>query len=237
MLTFTVALKDKGVPVPHIAKKLTIKVGKNAGKSPSVASLYRALAEAEEAAAHDGLSLRPKPVRIRRPEDPLAPEEINLRERLQAQPPPQRRATAQGQGDDASAGVVPLARLRRQRWARTGSRKSHLGEQLELDPPARSSTDSGISSAALRARRLSSCTLIMTAVLGAASIELVDGPGRAPSPGSGPTWVPYFPWATSALQARGLAGCLRAEVQVRGSGPAPRRKRSTTSWARRSADA
>lgn len=34
MLTFAVALKDKGVPVPEIAKKLTIKAGKNAGKSP-----------------------------------------------------------------------------------------------------------------------------------------------------------------------------------------------------------
>ncbi|SBW23069.1 hypothetical protein FDG2_3529 [Candidatus Protofrankia californiensis] len=41
-------LKDKGVPVPEIAKKLTIKTGKNAGKSPSVASLYRALAEADQ---------------------------------------------------------------------------------------------------------------------------------------------------------------------------------------------
>ncbi|MFF3432379.1 hypothetical protein [Streptomyces sp. NPDC002602] len=88
MLTFAVALKDKGVPVPEIAKKLTIKVGKNAGKSSSVASLYRALAEAEEAAADDGLPLRPKPVRIRRPEDSLTPEEIDLRERLQAQPHP-----------------------------------------------------------------------------------------------------------------------------------------------------
>ncbi|CAM5641682.1 hypothetical protein SAVIM338S_06288 [Streptomyces avidinii] len=85
MLTFAVAFKDKGVPVPEIAKKLTIKVGKNAGKSPSVASLYQALAEA---AADDGLPLRPKPVRIRRPEDPLTPEEIDLRERLQAQPHP-----------------------------------------------------------------------------------------------------------------------------------------------------
>jgi DNA invertase Pin-like site-specific DNA recombinase len=37
-LTFALALKDKGVPVPNIAKKLTIKTGKNAGKSPSVAS-------------------------------------------------------------------------------------------------------------------------------------------------------------------------------------------------------
>ncbi|MEU9064016.1 hypothetical protein AB0D13_35475 [Streptomyces sp. NPDC048430] len=88
MLTFAVALKDKGVPVPEIAKKLTIKTGKSAGKSPSVASLYRALAEAEEAAADDGLPRRPKPVRIRRPEDPLTPEEIDLRERLQAQPRP-----------------------------------------------------------------------------------------------------------------------------------------------------
>ncbi|MFD5519606.1 recombinase family protein [Streptomyces sp. NPDC127066] len=88
MLTFAVALKDKGVPVPEIAKKLTIKTGKNAGKSPSVASLYRALAESEEAAADDGLPLRPTPVRIRRPEDPLTPEEIDLRERLQAQPHP-----------------------------------------------------------------------------------------------------------------------------------------------------
>ncbi|MEV6672892.1 hypothetical protein [Streptomyces sp. NPDC051162] len=73
---------------PEIAKKLTNKVGKNAGKSPSVASLYRALAEAEEAAADDGLPLRPKPVRIRRAGEPLTAEEIDLRERLQAQPHP-----------------------------------------------------------------------------------------------------------------------------------------------------
>jgi DNA invertase Pin-like site-specific DNA recombinase len=48
MLTFALALNDKGVPVPEIAKKLTIKTGKNKNKSPSVASLYRALAEVEE---------------------------------------------------------------------------------------------------------------------------------------------------------------------------------------------
>lgn len=47
MLTFAVALKAKGTPVPEIAKKLTIKTGKNAGRNPSVASLYRALAEAD----------------------------------------------------------------------------------------------------------------------------------------------------------------------------------------------
>ncbi|WP_229898758.1 hypothetical protein [Streptomyces hiroshimensis] len=66
----------------------TIKTGKNAGKNPSVASLYRALADAEDAATDHGLPLRPKPVRIRRPEDPLTPEEIDLRERLQSQPHP-----------------------------------------------------------------------------------------------------------------------------------------------------
>ncbi|MFJ5840716.1 recombinase family protein [Streptomyces shenzhenensis] len=96
MLTFAVALKDKGVPVPDIAKKLTIKVGKNAGKHPSVASLYRALAEAEAAAADDDLPLRPKPVRIRRPEGPLTPEEIDLRDRLQAQPHPNAGGTSRG---------------------------------------------------------------------------------------------------------------------------------------------
>ncbi len=47
MPTFAQALKDKGVPVPEIAKKITIKTGKNAGRHPSVASLYRAFADAE----------------------------------------------------------------------------------------------------------------------------------------------------------------------------------------------
>ncbi|MGW1376918.1 recombinase family protein [Streptomyces sp. NPDC002446] len=47
MLTFAVTLKAKGTPVPEIAKKLTIKTGKNAGRNPSVASLYRALAEVD----------------------------------------------------------------------------------------------------------------------------------------------------------------------------------------------
>lgn len=84
-LTFALALKDKGVPVPEIAKKLTIKTGINAGKSPSVASLCRAFTEAEQAAADDGLPVRPKRVRVRRPDDPLTPEEADLRARLQAQ--------------------------------------------------------------------------------------------------------------------------------------------------------
>ncbi|MFG3474595.1 hypothetical protein ACGF3K_04895 [Streptomyces sp. NPDC047980] len=43
---------------------------------------------ARQAAADDGPPLHPKPVRIRRPGNPLTPEEIDLRERLQAQPHP-----------------------------------------------------------------------------------------------------------------------------------------------------
>jgi DNA invertase Pin-like site-specific DNA recombinase len=43
-LLFARALRDKGVPIPVIAQKVTIKTGKNAGRHPSTASLYRALA-------------------------------------------------------------------------------------------------------------------------------------------------------------------------------------------------
>lgn len=88
MLTFAVALEDRGVPVPETAGKPTAEVGRNAGRPPSVASPYRALAEAEAATVDDGLPLRPKSVRIRRPGGPPASEEIDLRERLQAQPHP-----------------------------------------------------------------------------------------------------------------------------------------------------
>ena len=45
MLIFARVLRDKGVPIPAIAGKLTIKTGKNAGRHPSIASLYRALAD------------------------------------------------------------------------------------------------------------------------------------------------------------------------------------------------
>jgi len=55
MIIFARALHDKGVPVPEIAAKLVINTGKNAGRHPSVASVYRALADdaatAAEAAA------------------------------------------------------------------------------------------------------------------------------------------------------------------------------------------
>lgn len=43
-LIYARALRDAGTPIPEIAAKLTIKTGKNAGKHPSVASVYRALA-------------------------------------------------------------------------------------------------------------------------------------------------------------------------------------------------
>lgn len=74
MLIFALALKDKGTPVPLIAKKLTIKAGKNAGKSPSVASLYRALKEAEATVVDDTQPVAP------------TPEENDPRERLQSPP-------------------------------------------------------------------------------------------------------------------------------------------------------
>ncbi|WP_328808762.1 recombinase family protein [Nonomuraea montanisoli] len=46
MLTLAQALRAKGIPIPEIAAKLKITTGKNAGRAPSVASLYRALADA-----------------------------------------------------------------------------------------------------------------------------------------------------------------------------------------------
>lgn len=42
---FARALRDKGTPMPDIVKKLTIKTGKNVGQHPSIATLYRVLAE------------------------------------------------------------------------------------------------------------------------------------------------------------------------------------------------
>jgi len=83
---FAQALKDKGTPIPDIAKKLVIKSGKNAGQHPSVASLYRAFAEAETAAVTDDrYPLRPRPARIRQDGELLTAGEAGLRERLVAQ--------------------------------------------------------------------------------------------------------------------------------------------------------
>jgi DNA invertase Pin-like site-specific DNA recombinase len=53
-LLFARALREAGTPVPEIVKKLTIKTGKNAGRPPSLASVYRALAEVDGAAAAQG---------------------------------------------------------------------------------------------------------------------------------------------------------------------------------------
>ena len=47
MAIFARAVRDQGTPMPDIAQKLKIQSGKNAGKHPSVASLYRALAETD----------------------------------------------------------------------------------------------------------------------------------------------------------------------------------------------
>lgn len=91
-----------------MAKSQTREVRVRLLPNPSVASLYRALAETEDAAADDGLPLRPKPVRIRRPEDPLTLEEIDLRQRLQTQPHP----NAGGPVDDlATVGAQEYAKV------------------------------------------------------------------------------------------------------------------------------
>ncbi|WP_405689030.1 hypothetical protein [Streptomyces sp. NBC_00057] len=113
----------------HDCPKLTIKVGKNAGKSPSVASLYRALAEAEAATVDDGLPLRPKPVRIRRPEDPLTHEEIDLRERLQAQPRPNAEQRAGPSAGDGRAHPDQGSRRRAVRGLPRGHRSGDRGAE------------------------------------------------------------------------------------------------------------
>lgn len=50
MLALALKLREQGVPVPQIAQRLTITAGKNAGKHPSVPTVYRALTEAASAA-------------------------------------------------------------------------------------------------------------------------------------------------------------------------------------------
>ena len=86
MLVQARALRDSGVPIPKIAEKLTIATGKNAGKHPSVASLYRALSDdAPATAAPDDLPWRPRPARILQDDEPT-PEEEELRQRPQDQP-------------------------------------------------------------------------------------------------------------------------------------------------------
>jgi len=48
MAAYARSLRANGVPVPEIARKLVITSGKNQGKRPSVATVYRILAEDEQ---------------------------------------------------------------------------------------------------------------------------------------------------------------------------------------------
>ena len=81
MFTFARALQAKGTPVPEIRKKLVM----NAGRNPSLASVYRVLADDqdENAAAHEGTP-PPRPVRtvICRPDEPLTADETRQRDEL-----------------------------------------------------------------------------------------------------------------------------------------------------------
>ncbi|MEY9928015.1 DNA invertase Pin-like site-specific DNA recombinase [Catenulispora sp. GP43] len=59
MLSQARTLRAEGVPVPEIASRLTISTGKNAGRHPSLASVYRALSEVDPTAdvqLREGLS-------------------------------------------------------------------------------------------------------------------------------------------------------------------------------------
>lgn len=101
MLHTVLRRRANGEPAEPIDPDLIIPTGKRKGQAPSVASIYRALAEHERkeaypeavaAARADFADLqdvgdipRPRRVRIRRPDDPLTPEEVDLRQRLQDQ--------------------------------------------------------------------------------------------------------------------------------------------------------
>ncbi|MFD8563602.1 recombinase family protein [Streptosporangium canum] len=45
MIAYARSLRARGVPVPEIARKLVIPTGKNKGRNPSLASVYRVLGE------------------------------------------------------------------------------------------------------------------------------------------------------------------------------------------------
>jgi DNA invertase Pin-like site-specific DNA recombinase len=49
MVALACRLRDEGTPVPDIAARLTIATGRNAGRHPSIASVYRTLAADDEA--------------------------------------------------------------------------------------------------------------------------------------------------------------------------------------------
>ncbi|WP_198654251.1 hypothetical protein [Nocardia aurea] len=49
MIPYARSLRERGVAVPDIARKLVIPIGKNKGKHPSVASVYRVIADGHPA--------------------------------------------------------------------------------------------------------------------------------------------------------------------------------------------
>jgi hypothetical protein len=100
MLHTVLRRRASGESVEQIQPDLIIGTGKRKGHSPSAASIYRALAEHDKAQAYpEALTQahadfgamtvaeadirRPRHARIRRPEDPVLPEEADLRRRLQ----------------------------------------------------------------------------------------------------------------------------------------------------------
>ncbi|MEU6721963.1 hypothetical protein ABZ897_61910 [Nonomuraea sp. NPDC046802] len=54
MIAYARSLRERGVAVPDIARKLVIPTGKNKGEHPSVASVYRVLADGESVVARGG---------------------------------------------------------------------------------------------------------------------------------------------------------------------------------------
>ncbi|MFI7690078.1 recombinase family protein [Nonomuraea sp. NPDC049655] len=101
MLHTVLRRRANGESVEQIQPDLIIATGKRKGRPPSVASIYRALAEhakqetypeavaqahADFADLHGAADLpRPRRARIQRPDDPLTPEQAELRQRLQDQ--------------------------------------------------------------------------------------------------------------------------------------------------------
>jgi hypothetical protein len=143
MLHTVLRRRANGESAEQIQPDLIIPTGKRKGQAPSVASIYRALAEHEKKeaypeaveAAHadfadlqdvDGIP-RPRRVRIRRPDDPLTLEEADLRQRLQTRsssPPRPSNQPDQSLGANRCS-VVPRGRSRPDLPSRT--RRGHTG--------------------------------------------------------------------------------------------------------------
>jgi hypothetical protein len=103
MLHTVLRRKAAGERVEDIRQDLIIPTGKRKGHNPSLASIYRALAEHDKTqaypeavqAAHADFALlhaedipRPRPARIRRPGQESTAQQAELRHRLQGQPRP-----------------------------------------------------------------------------------------------------------------------------------------------------